>query len=75
MKIIEEMNQYFQLNQTPDVLEATKWEAHKAYIRGIIISMGARRKKERANNIEKFVKEVYQLEYIYIYSICVLHSR
>lgn len=47
-KIIKtEIEQYFSINDTPDVSKATIWEVHNAYIRGKLISIGAGRKKKR----------------------------
>lgn len=46
-KIRNELEQYVLLNETQGVSEVTIWETHKAYIRVILISMGARKKKER----------------------------
>lgn len=45
-KIKREIEQYFHLNETPEIAVATIWEAHKAYIWGILISIGARKKKK-----------------------------
>lgn len=41
-----EIEQYFSINNTPEVSKATIWEAHKAYIRGKLISLGAGKKKK-----------------------------
>lgn len=60
--IKNEIEQYFQLNETPEVAKATIWEAHKAYIRGKLISMGTRKTKERTRHMEKMIKEIYKLE-------------
>lgn len=38
------------------------WEAHKAYIRGKLISIGARKKKERSKDMERTKKEIHELE-------------
>lgn len=57
----KEINQYFLWNETPELTKATIWEAHKAFIKGKLISIRAR-KKERENTMEKIVKEIYELE-------------
>lgn len=38
------------------------WEAHKAYIRGILIAIGAAKKKESRRKGEVLYKEIYDLE-------------
>lgn len=43
----QELENFFEVNDTGDVSGATLWEAHKAYIRGVLIEMGARKKKDR----------------------------
>lgn len=60
--ITTEIEQYFSTNDTPDVTKATIWEAHKAYIRGKLISIGARKKKERERTMKNVIKELYELE-------------
>lgn len=45
--IIEEIDQYFLKDETPEIIKATIWEAHKMVIRGKFISIGARKKRER----------------------------
>lgn len=59
--IIEEIDQYFLRKEKPELTKATIWEAHKAFIKGKLISIRAR-KKERENTMEKIVKEIYELE-------------
>lgn len=44
-RVEEELKQYFKTNET-DVSGAVVWEAHKVYIRGILIKEGARKKKK-----------------------------
>lgn len=41
---------------------ATIWEAHKAYIRGKLISLGAGKKKVREANKKKKIRELQELE-------------
>lgn len=41
----KEIEQYFLTNDTKEISEATLWEAHKAYIRCILISICAEKIK------------------------------
>lgn len=45
-KIKEEIEQYFKIKDTKEITEATLWEAHKTYIRGILLEIGSRKKKK-----------------------------
>lgn len=45
-RIKDELEQFFRINSTEDVSEATVWETHKAYIMGILIREGAEEKKK-----------------------------
>lgn len=45
-RIKEELEWYFKINVPGEVNEATVWEAHKVYIRGIFMMVGTERKKE-----------------------------
>lgn len=60
--IMEEIEKYFLENETPELSKATIWEAHKAVIRGKLISIGAGKKKERGKNMMRTIKEIYELE-------------
>lgn len=46
-RIKKELKQYFKKNSSEEITEATVREAHKAYIRGTLIAIGAETKKER----------------------------
>lgn len=61
-KIKKEMKQFFKINETTEVSMPIVWETHKAYIRGILISEGARKKKERQKRRNKLIVEIYALE-------------
>lgn len=61
-KINEELDQYFKINDTKEITEVTLWEAHKAYIRAILIEIGSRKKMERKKNMEVLIKEIHVLE-------------
>lgn len=43
--LIKELSLFFSTNSTPDSSPLMVWEAHKAYIRGILIKHGSRVKK------------------------------
>lgn len=44
-KVQEEVDFFFKSNDTGEVSSSILWEAHKAYIRGVLISLGAGIKK------------------------------
>lgn len=46
----------------PGVSRATIWEAHKAYKREILISIDAKKKKDRIRDMERTIKEIQDLE-------------
>lgn len=58
----KEIELYFVHNDTGETTDSTLWEAHKAYIRGILISIGAGKKKERLGKIESLTEEIHRLE-------------
>ena len=57
-----EIDQHFLTNDTPELSTALIWEAHKAVIRGQLIVIGSRKKKERDINMRKILKEIHDLE-------------
>lgn len=48
----KELEHYFATNDTEEILGSTLWEAHKAYIRGILIDVGARKKKREQGKLK-----------------------
>lgn len=52
-RIKEELDLYFKINVPGETSEATTWEAHKAYIRGIFMMVGSEKKRRRAKEKEK----------------------
>lgn len=61
-RIRKELENYFVVNDNGEVSGATLWEAHKAFIRGVLIEMGARRKKERSEKIQKLIADLAGLQ-------------
>lgn len=45
------------------------WEAHKGTIRGVLIAMGSRRKKEKEANIKKLTTQINRLERLHKQSL------
>lgn len=56
------MEYYFTANDTGEVSGSTLWEAHKAYIRGILIEIGARKKRQRTEKTQKLIEEITRAE-------------
>lgn len=66
-RLKKELEGYFTTNSDDTTSEATVWEAHKAYIRGILIAIGAEKKKRRRSRRkgESLYKEIHVLEQRY----------
>lgn len=58
VRIVEkELKQYFLINETEEISGSSLGEAHKAYIRGILLKIGARKKKrEKRENGRTLLK-------------------
>lgn len=61
-KVSEELEFFFKTNNTPDVGPMVLWEAHKAYMRGILIKIGSQCKKVRNRELEEILKQIGELE-------------
>ncbi|KAM9299034.1 arylacetamide deacetylase-like 4 [Gastrophryne carolinensis] len=57
----EALLDYFEVNETPEVSATLCWEAHKATIRGKIIQVAARKKRDRNEYIDRLEKEYLQV--------------
>lgn len=53
------------MNESGEISEATVWEAHKAYIRGIFIKAGSETKKRSKQDKIVLTKEMYDLEQLH----------
>lgn len=45
----EDLALYFKENTLPEISPGTLWEAHKAFIRGKLLELGSRKKRERTH--------------------------
>lgn len=54
------MTQYFMENASPEISPFLLWEVHKAPMRGRLIELGARRKRE--HGLQDLVQQVADLE-------------
>lgn len=61
-RVREELEQFFRVNDTKEIMEATVRETHKAYIMGILIMVGSKKKKRTKENKIALTKEIYELE-------------
>lgn len=61
-EIERNLSLYFRDNASPETSPGTLWEAHKALIRGKLIELGARKKRERTHLQSALIKEIGTLE-------------
>lgn len=58
----QEMEEFFIRNNTEGVRAARIWEAHKCFIRGLLIDRGTRVKKERKQFRNDLLEKIHTLE-------------
>lgn len=61
-RIKEELEFYFKTNTSGETSEAIVWEAHKAYIRGILMMVGSEKKKRQVKDKLVLQKYIFDLE-------------
>ena len=60
-KIDEALHNYFLENTSESLSPSTIWEAHKCVIRGVLIQLGAQRKREREAKIKEYLTKIEHL--------------
>lgn len=60
--IKEELEFYFKVNTAEETSETMVWEAHKAYIRGIMIKAGVEKKRSQGETFRVLQEEIIKLE-------------
>lgn len=64
-KISQEMDLFFSTNETDEVTPLCIWETHKCVMRGVLISLGAHKKKKLNEQIETLLKKIREVELIH----------
>ena len=70
-KIAQELEVFFSINEGGGVTPTCIWETHKCFIRGILISLGTRRKRQLGAQIEALLGEIRRLENIHKKSLAI----
>ncbi|XP_077319612.1 uncharacterized protein LOC143942237 [Lithobates pipiens] len=61
-EVVRGLEQFFALNDTPDISPGIVWEAHKAVIRGVLIKHGARIKRRRNARLTALLQDLHRAE-------------
>uniref|UniRef100_A0A803JEZ2 Reverse transcriptase domain-containing protein n=1 Tax=Xenopus tropicalis TaxID=8364 RepID=A0A803JEZ2_XENTR len=61
-ELIQQLRQYFQENKTENIDPWTVWMAHKCVIRGELIKIGTRKKKEQNAKLQQLLAKIQHLE-------------
>ena len=69
--VTDGLKEFFRLNATEGSDPLTVWEAHKCSIRGILISLGAKKKREREAALQQLVTKITALEALHKQSLSV----
>lgn len=64
-KVQRESEGFFHTNESEEVPGTIIWETFKAYIRGVLISIGAGEKRERAKEQESLTEKIQKLEQLH----------
>lgn len=62
VSLSQELGDYFLHNGTPDVSPMMQWEAHKCFIRGQLLAISSRRKREQQELILSLSSKIRVLE-------------
>lgn len=65
----DSLRDFFDRNTTPGMDPITLWEAHKCTIRGELISIGSKRKKQRAKETSRLINRIHYLETLHKQSL------
>ncbi|CAH2220953.1 Hypothetical predicted protein [Pelobates cultripes] len=74
-QIAEHLNQYFAENTTEDMSNITLWEAHKSVLRGHLIRIASRKKRENQQAMADLTAQIANLETLHKRSQMETHYR
>lgn len=60
--LAKQLVEFFSLNASPDISANTLWNSHKAYMRGVLIQLSSRLKRERTRIMSDLLKRIQTLE-------------
>ena len=60
--LTKSLSQYFEENSGSDTSPSLLWEAHKALIRGNLIELGARKKREHGQQLKRVLHQIAELD-------------
>ena len=69
------LSQYFEENSVSDASPSLLWEAHKALIRGNLIELGARKKREHGQQLKQVLHQIAELDKQHKLSLHVSHLK
>uniref|UniRef100_A0A8C5M042 Reverse transcriptase domain-containing protein n=1 Tax=Leptobrachium leishanense TaxID=445787 RepID=A0A8C5M042_9ANUR len=59
------LTRFFEENESPDIKPTILWETHKCVARGVLIQMGARKKRERDVRVTQLLSDIRDLERVH----------
>lgn len=60
--VTNKLEEFFSLNASPDISATTLWNAHKAYMRGVLIQLSSRLKREKNQTMSDLLHHIRTLE-------------
>lgn len=60
--ITKRLEEFFLTNNSPDIEASTLWNAHKAYMRGVLIQLSSRVKRGKSQKVDTLLQRIKSLE-------------
>lgn len=62
--ILDKLIEYFTINSSPTLSNFTLWNAHKAYMRGFLLQLSSRLKREKNKQMQDLLQNIQRLEHL-----------